>query len=164
MLYSMAEHTLVNLAHLVAEPIIHQGQHPWLGHILVRPYITCLVRGMNTLNHICSMERVRGVTLLGLQTLFSIGMIIHRGEDYVLVNLLDSDDEEDEPGDKCHTPVDTVRFKEEFGDGRATSRATCDLRDTAVIGKVHSIASSRTAGHGLEPIGHHWATPKSPFS
>jgi len=86
----------------VAECISRHNQHPPVGIIFARPYITRLVRGLGAMGRIRSMERVGGSTVVRIKTLLAIDLVRHHGSNYVVVHPdaqpTDSEDESSSSG------------------------------------------------------------------
>ena len=103
MMYGMIAHVPINMGCVIAELITSQGQNPKLGASFIRPYITYLVRGMDTLDCVQSMELIRGTIPLGLLTLCAIKIVEHWGQEFILARHLKSDEEKKHEGEP-HTP------------------------------------------------------------
>ena len=83
----------------MAELIARQGQNPKLGTIFAGPYITHLVRGMNFLDSVRSMERIGSSRPLWLATFLAIGIVEHYGQEFIPTRYPENDPEECEEED-----------------------------------------------------------------
>ena len=111
MMYSMITHYPINLGHVIAELIASPGQNSKPSTIFARSYITYLVRGMDALNRVQSMERVGGIITLGLSTLCAIGIVERRGQEFTLARHPKCTEEEKHE-EKPHTPMTTPPGRE----------------------------------------------------
>lgn len=103
-MYSMINSYAVNLTYVVVECISHHNQHPPVGAIFAGPCITRLVRGMNALGCIRSMERVGGAIPLGIQTLRAIGLLKCCGGIYSLTGQEESSSSDSKAGPRSIPP------------------------------------------------------------